>query len=47
MDFSKFSTKDLEYLKAQKIDKVSTALAVMLVRKLQGISIQISWRQNV
>jgi len=37
MDFSKFSTKDLEYLKAQKIDKVSTDGLSELQRQLSGV----------
>lgn len=36
MDFSKFSTKDLEYLKAQKLDKVSTDGLSELQRQLSG-----------
>ncbi len=38
MDFSKFSTKDLEYLKAQKIDKVSTDGLTELQKQLSGVS---------
>lgn len=37
MDFSKFSTKDLEYLKAQKLDKVSTDGLSELQRQLSGV----------
>lgn len=37
VDFSKFSTKDLEYLKAQKIDKVSTEGLSELQRQLSGV----------
>ena len=37
MDFSKFSTKDLEYLKSQKIDKVSTDGLAELQRQLSGV----------
>lgn len=37
MDFSKFSTKDLEYLKAQKLDKVSTDGLTELQRQLSGV----------
>jgi hypothetical protein len=37
MDFSKFSTKDLEYLKVQKLDKVSTDGLVELQRQLSGV----------
>jgi hypothetical protein len=37
MDFSKFSTKDLEYLKAQKLDKVSTNGLTELQRQLSGV----------
>lgn len=37
MDFSKFSTKDLEYLKVQKLDKVSTDGLAELQRQLSGV----------
>jgi hypothetical protein len=37
MDFSKFSTKDLEYLKIQSLDKVSTDGLAELQRQLSGI----------
>jgi len=37
MDFSKFSTKDLEYLKAQSLDKVSTDGLSELQRQLSGV----------
>ena len=37
VDFSKFSTKDLEYLKAQKLDKVSTDGLSELQRQLSGV----------
>jgi len=37
MDFSKFSTKDLEYLKIQSLDKVSTDGLAELQRQLSGV----------
>jgi hypothetical protein len=37
MDFSKFSTKDLEYLKIQSLDKVSTDGLAELKRQLSGV----------
>ena len=37
VDFSKFSTKDLEYLKAQSLDKVSTEGLNELQRQLSGV----------
>ena len=37
VDFSKFSTKDLEYLKAQSLDKVSTEGLNELQKQLSGV----------
>ena len=37
MDFSKFSTKDLEYLKIQSLDKVSTDGLIELQKQLSGV----------
>lgn len=37
MDFSKFSTKDLEYLKIKSLDKVSTDGLIELQRQLSGV----------